>query len=223
VIKNILLAGLASTSLFTAQLAAQCSCDCPPAVQGPIGSQGPVGPVGPDGNPGAQGVQGPLGPQGPCCPGGVSSGVNLFSTLNQTIAAFGNPGDTVLFEGTNYQTAGFVTSLASTTGDIFLLNSGLYLIQYTVQGFVPPSDRPAWSAGLYLDGVYVPGSSFATHTDEDEIFGNNGGSVIIQITSGQALRLRSNVSQAISLTATAPGIVNALTSASINIVLLHPL
>jgi hypothetical protein len=216
--KYIQLVGIACFSIFTAQLSAACNCECPPAAQGPIGAQGPAGPTGPIGSTGPQGVQGPEGPQSPCCPGGIAVNASLYSLLNQTIAPFGTTGDTITFEDANNVTTGFITTVVGTTGDIFFTQNGVYEIQYTVQGFVPPSDRPAWSVGLYLDGIYVPGSSFATHTDEDEIFGNSGGSVIISVASGQALRLRNNTSQTVFLTATTPGIVNPLTSASINII-----
>ena len=223
--KIIILVGISSLFIFTGQLLAECSCDCPLAPQGAIGAPGAVGATGAPGSPGLQGIQGAKGPQGACCPGGVTGGVNLYSSLDQTIAPFGNPGDTIFFEKMNMTSNPFIGTVAAITGDIFITEFGVYQIQYSVEGFktFPVGNDPSWSVGLYLDNVYIPGSSFASFNDEDEIFGSNGGSVIVVVFAGQSLRLRNNVNHPLSLTANQPGSVNRITSASITIVKLQGL
>lgn len=232
--KIYLLAGLAATLFaLNAYAANGCCCTdclCPSAPQGAVGPQGPVGLQGAVGTTGAQGVAGPIGAQGPvglqgaqgvqgpCCqtPPSVASVANVYSVINQSLL----PGAFATFENANQVTAAdFDVSLASTTGQITFLTTGVYSIAWTVEGQLTPpfpSPVPAWSLSLYLDGVPVPGSCFSAFTlYPEELTRSPAGCVIIAVTAGQVLTLQSTSTLPITLISNIPGSLQPETCASI--------
>ncbi|MES2200516.1 MAG: hypothetical protein V4489_10185 [Chlamydiota bacterium] len=198
-------------------------CICPQGPQGPQGLQGVAGTgiqglQGIPGPQGAQGIQGQIGPQGPCCPS-IRAVANVYSISNQELAS----GDRVLFQSANAVTAGsYDLSLMSTTGEIVLINSGIYEITWSVEGSLTPpfpNPVPGWSLSLYLDGLPVPGGCFSAFTlFPDEATRTAGGTVIIATTPGQSISLRSTSTLPITLTSMIFGSLLPETSASIAII-----
>lgn len=201
--------------------------------QGPVGAQGPAGEPGrdgiqgPPGNDGRQGVpgpQGPIGPKGPpgpkgpsCCSEGISAYANLFSIVNQTVPS----ASVVLFDLANEYSPYFDISNANSTGDIVFNQSGIYFISYTVTGHlerIDPAQPLPWSFGLYLDNSLINGSVFAGFTDDEEdLFSNTGGSVIVVAFKGQHLKLKNTSTNVVVLVSDVSGGSASNDSASINI------
>lgn len=206
-------------------------CICPPGPQGPLGSQGSAGSQGLSGPQGIQGVQGLVGPsgsqgiqgkegiQGPCCNTSVIASVaNIYSLLDQSIT----PGASMLFENSNAITvADYDVSMTSTTGDITILKSGIYSITWGVEGSLTPpfpNPVPSWAFSLYLDAAPVPGSCFSAFTlFPDEATTTTGGTVIVFVTAGQVLSLKSTSTLPVSVASNIFGSVIPQTSSYITI------
>lgn len=200
-------------------------CVCPPGPQGPIGLQGPVGPQGSQGQPGTQGLTGPqgpqgiqgnTGPQGPCCSTtSVTSAVNVYSTMDQSIPS----GGVVLFESVNITTGNYDVSMTPITGVITITTAGTYRLSWSVEGQLTPpfpAPVPAWSFTLYANGVPVPGSTFSSFTlFPDEATSTAAGTVIVNVTAGTMLTLQSSSTLPVSIISTIPGSLLPETSASI--------
>lgn len=229
--------------LLSLNLSAQCCPEGPPGIQGPVGPQGlqgvagptgadgsigPQGPEGPQGIQGAQGAQGPQGaegaqgaqgPEGPCCPV-VQAYANVYNEDAQTIAIFGNPGDTVLFNANNAVSIHFDLSLMSTTGEIRFLRSGTYSIEYTLEALLDDFNFPVpiWTFGLFLNNALVPGSVFGSFSfSPDIIMTHAGGEVIINVIAGDLITLKNTSTETVNIVASPLGSLFPTASASINI------
>jgi hypothetical protein len=232
--KKLSLVAILSMTLFSfnAYAADNCCCTdciCPPGPQGAVGPQGNpgvqgnTGPIGAAGASGSIGIQGPTGPQGvpgpqgPCCSNIVShSMANVYSLLDQIMPS----GASVLFQNTNaIVVADYDTSLMNVTGEITFLKTGIYAIGFTVEGQLTPpfpSPTPAWSFSLYLDGVPVSGACFSSFTlFPEELTTTAAGTVIIPVSAGQVLTLKSTATLPVSILSNVPGSVIPVTSASI--------
>lgn len=192
-------------------------CICPPGIQGIVGPQGIQGP---QGLTGSQGPQGLTGPQGPCCSTvGVPSVIGLYSLVDQSLLL----GDAVLFENVGMVTPGdFDFSLASTTGEIIFLKSGVYSVTWRADGLLtPPFPSPVieWSLTLYLDGVAVPGSSYSGFSlFPAEFSTNTAATTLIAVTAGQVLTLKNTTTLPVSLIASSLGSIVISNSASLTII-----
>ncbi len=233
--KHLSLLALLSAALFAPSAYSQSSsccctsCTCPPGPQGATGPQGIAGAQGPTGltgPAGAQGLAGPTGltgpagatgPVGPCCPSGSTKAVaNLYSVLNQPIS----PGAVVTFENSNAVTGtAFDFSLASTTGQVTFLKTGLYTLQWEVEGQLTPpfpAPVPAWAFALYLNGVTVPGSCFSSFTlFPEESTKAAAGAVTVAVTAGQVLTLQSTSTLPVNIVSSLFGSLLPVTSASL--------
>lgn len=222
-----------------AQTAGCCctDCICPLGPQGSVGPQGPQGPAGTQGPQGLagpagpQGTQGPLGPQGPCCPTTFAGQfANLYSNLNQTLAPSTGanlPGGVARFENVSAGATALInTSLAGTTGAITVNASGIYKVSYSVQAVSTSVTAPAVTAAvsLFVNGVYVPGSTFGVvnFTPPTSTIGYNiTGEVYVTLTAGQNLTLASSSIDSMALTGVSTGSTSALSSASLDILLIQ--
>lgn len=202
--KRLALLTAFSVMIFTINAYSQNSCcctecTCPPGPQGPIGPQGVAGPQGPVGLTGPQGVglagpqgaAGPIGPQGsqgPCCPL-VGTYAEVYSLVDQTIL----PGGAGVFELTSQTTASFDLSAAPITGAITVLKSGIYLVNWGVEGNLTPpfpSPVPAWSFGLFQNGILMPNTpaSGFSRSPNDGAEHINATS-IVQLSAGDVVQL----------------------------------
>ncbi len=221
-----------------AQTAGCCctDCICPLGPQGPAGPQGPQGPAGTQGPQGIagpagpQGIQGQVGPQGPCCPTTFAGQfANLFSNLDQSLSpslGANVAGGVVLFENVRAGATALIdTSLAGATGVITVHANGIYKVSYTVQAVTTSVIAPVVTAAvsLFVNNVYVPGSTFSVinFTAPDDTIGSPiSGEVYVTLTAGQNIRLANSSLDIIALTSTSTGSTAAITSASLDILLI---
>lgn len=193
----------------------KCPCCC---EQGPVGPAGLQGEQGVQGVPGAQGIMGPAGPQGPrglqgpkgdpgkdcdCSQAGSKAYFNLYSHLDQHLSPFGGAADYCKLPSSNSVSADFDISQANVSGEVKFLKAGIYKIGYAVDGHLEapfPSPVPSWGMGLYLNGVFVPGSAqagFSQSPDDDSI--SLSCAVVIDVKAGDLLKLRSISSSPVML------------------------
>lgn len=211
---------------------------------GASGSQGPMGPTGLQGPSGLNGLSGSSGPQGPqgimgaegpqglqgipgkdcecpekkhCC---CERFINIYSSLNQSVNAYGSSNDTVLFDQVNAISSGdFDISLASSTGDIKFLKHGIYKIDWKLQGRVQPpipDPVPSFSFGLWLNGVLIPGSIYSawTQSPQDAVTAASG-LVEFEVNAGDLLRLQNTCVSVVDLNPNVLGSVFPITIASL--------
>ena len=221
---------------------AGCCCDncvCPAGSPGPVGPQGPQGPVGATGPQGltgpagAQGVQGIMGPTGPCCPTTFAGQfANLYSNMDQSLAAstgMSMPGGVVKFEHVSSGATSLIdTSMAASTGAITVNASGIYKISYSVQAQATSftASQVSLAFSLFLNGAYVPGSTFSTvlfSAMSDPTGYNVDGEVYVTIMAGQTIELASSSTDTMSLTSSSTGSTAPISSASMDIVLVQSL
>lgn len=203
-----------------------------PGIQGEQGIQGVPGPQGPVGSQGQQGVQGLQGPPGkdceprPCdCP---TAYCNVWSEVNQTLGPWGSPTDTVKFEGANQVSAEFDISMANITGEVKVLQNGIYEFDYSVLGTLQPpfpSPVPPWALALFKNGVRVLGSSCGGFNQSpDDLIENADSHCIIQCFSGDTFALRCiNLVEGLNLHATSPFLAFPASSANLDIVMVKKL
>ena len=189
----------------------------PCCLVGPQGPAGLQGAQGIQGVPGAQGIMGPSGAQGPQGPQGVPGKdcdcpqggaclryANVFSSVDQNLSAFSAGSDAVFFNLQNAVSSGdFDLSLMATTGQVKVLNHGIYSIGWALQAKTTPpviAPVPSWSFGLWINGVLVPGSVYSgfTQSPNDDTAHING-DVIIEVPAGGVLMLRNTSKTAVSL------------------------
>jgi hypothetical protein len=196
-------------------------CICPPGPQGPQGPQGLEGVMGATGPQGLQGPQGPQGPmglrgaQGPCCIA-VGTFASAYSLKDQIIL----PGENAIFENAGPSTKAFDLNDASNTGVITILKSGIYEVSWGLNGLL----SPAWSFGLFQNGVLLPNTtagSFALMPDA--ICTHNATSAIIMVSAGDKLALQNTSAMSFNANATIPESSDPVVSARIHFVLLQAL
>ncbi len=210
-----------------------CCVQGPQGVPGLQGEQGIQGVPGPQGIPGQNGMQGPQGLQGPagvcnpedchgrecnCC----ESYANVWSELPQVLGAFGSATDAVTFQFKNANTAAdFDFTMMSVDGSVKFLKSGVYRVAFSAEGKVSqpiPVPVPSFSYALWKNGMLVPGcttSGFTQAPSDDTIQVN--GEVIIDVLSGDVLKLRNATSNGIDMVPNTVGILFPVTVASLNI------
>jgi hypothetical protein len=211
--------------------------DCCCCIQGPQGVPGLQGDQGIQGVPGAQGIMGPQGvqgvqglqgPAGVCTPeqcGGSGASLayaNVYSSVPQNITPFGDPADVVKLDQQNAVSAGdFDLSNMNVTGDIKFLKHGIFHVQWQLQARIAtpvPSPVPSWSFGFWLNGVLVPGSIYSgfTQAPGDDAC-HSTGDIIIEVKTGDLLRLRNTSVSTVVLNPNVTGSVFPITIASINV------
>ena len=215
-------------------------CKCCDGAMGPQGVPGPQGIQGLQGIPGmqgAQGIAGPVGPQGvqgipgDCvnC-GGDSSGTpefaEVYSSMNQTLSASTGPnlpGQVCLLEKTIYATANINVSAAAISGQIVINKAGWYDVATGICAALNPipSPIPVWTLSLFVNGVLVPGSTFANMTISPEQKSNEiVADVFVHFNVGDVLTLCNTSTNVINVTAPTLGTNAQPNSAYLKITLL---
>lgn len=232
--KNIFLLCLLMMLVSTSYITAQCctDCVCPPGAEGlvgpsglpgldgPTGPQGETGPqglTGPAGPQGPQGIQGPQGPTGPCAPL-ESNYLSLYTLTTQTIT----PGQNVLLDLLSTSSPEFDISLAATTGEIIVLESGFYLLNWGIDGLLKPpypTPVPSWSFGIYRNGVFEPGSAQGSFTiTPDAIVKHASSTFIIHLDAGDVLSLVNTSTSLVDIVTTPWGSAVPIPAGRLNIV-----
>lgn len=196
--------------------------------QGVPGMQGQQGIQGVPGAQGAMGIQGIQGPSGNNTTSSIEGYANLYTSAAQSVGAYNNQNDAVLFDNQNAVSNDFFDmSMKNVNGEIKFLKHGIYQLKWELQGrLVPPIPVPvpSWSFGFWLNNVLVPGSisSGFTQAPGDDAAHSNG-TAIIEIKEGDVLKLRNTSSMAVDLNANITGSVFPISIASLNIICLKPL
>lgn len=210
-------------------------CDCKqgpqgvPGLQGEQGVQGVPGAQGIMGLQGVQGVQGLQGPAGKDCSGDHPpvddccdlAYCNVYASVAQTIQAYNQPGDTVLFDQQNAVDAPkFDLSQININGEIKFLNHGIYHLQWQLQARIAVLVQPvpSWSFGFWINGVLVPGSIYSGYTSSpNDDAAHSTGDVIVEVKANDILKFRNTSVNVVSLNPNITGSVFPITIASINI------
>lgn len=195
-----------------------------PGLQGHQGEQGVQGTQGIQGVTGQQGIQGPKGDPGHCpehekC---CERYCNVWAQPPQVLAAFGTGADAVLFQFQNALSVGdFDLSMMSVDGSVKFLKTGTYRINYGAEAKVSPPipfPVPSFSFGLWLNNVIVPGSTISGFTQavSDDTLQVTG-EVMLNISSGDVIKLRNASSNPVDMSPNTVGIVFPVTVATLNI------
>jgi hypothetical protein len=201
-----------------------CCCSGQQGIQGVPGIQGIAGQTG------AQGIQGIQGPMGDCsnCPSANAQAefAEVYSSLPQVLSpslGANLPGQSALLEKTVFATSNIDVSQAAATGKITVNLAGWYDVSTGICGALSnlPSPLPVWTLSLFLNGVIVPGSTFACMTISPEQKSNETvADVFVHLNKGDVIELANTSTAAINLTAPTLG-TNALpNSAYMKVVLL---
>jgi hypothetical protein len=182
---------------------------------GPTGVTGADGPTGPAGEPGATGPQGVTGPTGTA---NIGAYAGLYSVEMQIIEPNGSAAsDTVHFEGYNALMGGIAIEQTATTGEIIFQEGGVYHIDFFIKGRLAQTllTPLPWSFGIYLDNIFVPGSSYAVEVGPYNDLHEINGGLIIAIQPGQRLSLRNTSNQRVELVSMSDTFVVPQTAASL--------
>jgi hypothetical protein len=198
----------------------------PQGIQGVAGAQGAIGPQGIQGSIGMQGMPGPKGDAGKNCDCSQTTTslpyANVYASIAQTIQAFGNFSDVVMFDSQNAVSSGdFNLVTMNSTGDIEFLKHGVYHIQWQLQARIAtpvPVPVPSWSFGFWINGILVPGSIYSgfTQAPGDDAC-HSTGDIIIEVKANDKMRLRNTSISVVNLNPNVTGSVFPITIASINI------
>jgi hypothetical protein len=124
-------------------------------------------------------------------------------------------------------TASFDLSMTPITGAITCLKSGIYLVNWGVDGLLTPpysSPVPAWSFGIYQNGVLLPGTTSGSFSvTSDDICTHDSGVSIITVQAGDVIQLINTSVNSFSATATVFGSSVPVAAARVNLVLLTAL
>lgn len=212
-----------------------CECDCDKSMQGVQGLQGVQGPRGQDGLQGPQGIMGPQGIPGSCvnCGGGdhpvmvAPEFAEVYSIVPQSLApsaGAGMPGQFVTLENTIFSTANIDVSQAAATGKIVINKSGWYDVSTGLCGALNPipTPLPVWTLSLFLNGVIVPGSTFANMTLSPSQQANEVvADVFVHCNAGDVLQLANTSTNVVVLTAPTLGTNAQPSSAYLKVVMLR--
>jgi hypothetical protein len=156
--------------------------------EGPQGQQGQQGQQGPQGLQGLPGPQGPIGLTGPIGPSFVSEYAYYYSNIQQVVVPLGN----IIFSNP------FVNSLGIqySNGDITLLNTGNYLVNYYLQSDNNTQMALYLNNNLLLESVYSSGNGNKV---------NYGQAIIVVSNSNTILNLKSTTNAPITLQITNGG------------------
>lgn len=213
--------------------------------KGDAGSQGPQGSQGAnglDGLAGQQGIQGVAGAQGPAGAQGIQ-GVpgdcvecpchcddpefaEVFSTQPQNLAPSPGSllaGQTVILENTIFATSNIDVSQAAINGKIKVNKAGWYDIATGICGALNPiqSPLPCWTLSLFVNGIYVPGSTFANQTISPEQKANEiVADVFVHLNVGDVLELANTSVSVVNMSAPVLGTNAPASSAYLKLILL---
>lgn len=234
--KKFILTGIMTfLVLFSTANAQDCCCTdcfCPESPTGPVGPNGPdglvgaqglpgetgpMGDTGPEGPKGLTGVEGPTGPQGPCCRFACEY-ASLYSLTTQTAL----PGESLLLENISETSAGFDLTMTPITGEVTVLKSGVYIIKWGAEGQLTPpyfEPVPAWSLGIFVNGVLEPGSGSGSFSlSPSDVLTNCTGVVILPLNAGDVITLVNTSINPFTASSTPFGVLVPLTSAHLTII-----
>jgi Collagen triple helix repeat (20 copies) len=203
---------------------------CEEGPQGPAGQQGPQGVQGVPGQqgiPGQTGMQGPQGMQGLPGKDGVcdctSVYASVYSLVSQVLPSLASP----KLELVTSVSAGIDLTSAPLTGEIKVLQHGIYVLNWGFDGLLDPpfpAPVPAWSLGLYKNGSLIPGSvSGSFSSSPDDICTHTSGSVIMEVMANDVIKLVNTSTLSLQAVSTMLGSLFPVAAAIINISMIKQL
>lgn len=150
----------------------------------------------------------------------------VYSQLNQTLSASPGPsmkGGVAMLEKQVFATPNIDISQAAGTGKIFVNKSGWYDVYTGICAALNPVQSPlkVWTLSLFLNGVIVPGSTFANMTISPEQKSNQiVADVFVHFTKGDYVQLCNTSDGVIDLTAPTLGSNAQSNSAYLKLILL---
>jgi hypothetical protein len=192
-----------------------------PGLNGLQGSTGSVGPMGPAGSQGVQGVQGVPGQNCSC----TTAYLSIFTLMDQTIPSLSSPS----LEQTNITSGSsdFDISNASSTGEVKVMNHGVYLLSWAVDGKLTPPypfPVPAWSFEIYRNGVGVVGTSSAAFSiTPDDLVVHDSADAILEIFAGDVLKIVNTSTMSVNVVSNPVGSLITISSVRFNLNMVKPL
>jgi len=151
----------------------------------------------------------------------------VYSQVNQTLAASPGPnqkGGVAMLEKTIFSTSGIDVSQAAGNGKIIINKAGKYDVYTGICGALNPIQSPlkVWTLSLFLNGVIVPASTFASMTISPEQKSNQVvADVFLHLAKGDYLQLCNTSDSVIELTAPTLGTFAQPNSAYLKLILLE--
>lgn len=150
----------------------------------------------------------------------------VYSNRAQTLAASPGanlPGSVVTLENTIVASPNIDVSMSGVNGQIKFLKAGWYDVATGLCGSLNPisSPLPVWTLSLFVNGVYVAGSTFANMTLSPEQKANEiVADTFVHFNAGDVLTLANTSTAVVELTAPSLGTNAPTNSAYMKIVLL---
>ena len=129
----------------------------------------------------------------------------------------------VLFENVIVATSNIDVTNVALNGEIKINKSGWYDVATGICGFLNPiaSPLPCWTLSLFVNGIYLAGSTFANQTISPEQKANEIASdVFVHFNAGDVVKLANTSSALVNLAAPVLGTNAPASSAYMKIVLL---
>lgn len=150
----------------------------------------------------------------------------VYSQVSQSLSpslGANLPGQIVALEKLVYATSNIDVSEAGSTGKIKIKKSGWYDVATGICGALNPVGSPlaCWTLSLFVNGVYVPGSTFANQTISPEQKANEiVADVFVHLNAGDYVQLANTSSTSVEMAAPTLGTNATANSAYLKIVLL---
>lgn len=196
-------------------------------LDGLPGQQGLQGNPGEMGQPGLQGIQGAKGDCIECpCHCDEPEFAEVYSQQPQDLSpslGLNLPGQTVILEKSIFATSNIDISQAGISGKITINRAGWYDIATGICGSLNPiaSPLPCWTLSLFLNGVLVPGSTFANQTISPEQKANEiVADVFVHFNKGDVIELANTSVAVVSMAAPVLGTNAPASSAYLKMILL---
>ncbi len=186
--------------------------------QGPIGLQGPQGLIGPQG---VQGIQGLSGKDCDC--ESVAQYLSIYSLTDQVVPSLASP----FLNLVNSASAGFDISAAPVSGEVKILNHGIYSVNWGFDGKLQPPypfPIPAWALGIYKNGVLLPGTTSGSFSiTPDDICVHDSADAIVELKAGDIIKIVNLSTMTILGVSNPVGTLFPIASARLNISLIKKL
>lgn len=150
----------------------------------------------------------------------------VYSVASQDLApspGLNMPGQVVLFEKSIFSTSNIDISQAPVNGQITINKAGWYDVATGICGALNPiaSPLPCWTLSLFLNGNYVPGSTFANQTISPEQKANEiVADVFVHFSKGDVLTLANTSVSLVNMAAPTLGTNAPASSAYLKLILL---
>lgn len=168
-----------------------------------------------------QGIQGVPGQDCAC----TTAYLSIFTLTDQTIPSLSSP--TLEQLNITSGSADFDISNAATTGEVKVMNHGVYLLSWAVDGKLTPPypfPVPAWSFEIYRNGVGIVGTSSAAFSiTPDDLVVHDSADAILELFAGDVLKIVNTSTLSVNVVSNPVGSLITISSVRFNLNLIKPL